>query len=172
VTVRERQTSGLLRTKHKIALWTAGGLLACCGGGTVLGVLAGPPNEDPAPVVTTAPAAPAQVADLPATPTRDVAAEKAAAEREAEAERQREEAEAEAKRAAADERQRVEREQAAAREQAEREAEAAEQDAEQAEEPYFANCSAARAAGAAPLYRGEPGYRPALDRDKDGDACE
>ena len=37
---------------------------------------------------------------------------------------------------------------------------------------YFANCSAARAAGAAPLLRGEPGYREAMDRDKDGIACE
>jgi hypothetical protein len=37
---------------------------------------------------------------------------------------------------------------------------------------YFANCSAARAAGAAPLMRGEPGYREAMDRDKDGVACE
>lgn len=37
---------------------------------------------------------------------------------------------------------------------------------------YYANCTAARAAGAAPIYRGEPGYRPALDRDSDGIACE
>jgi hypothetical protein len=37
---------------------------------------------------------------------------------------------------------------------------------------YYANCAAARAAGAAPLYRGEPGYRSALDRDGDGVACE
>ena len=37
---------------------------------------------------------------------------------------------------------------------------------------YYKNCSAARAAGAAPLYRGDPGYRPALDRDGDGVACE
>jgi hypothetical protein len=37
---------------------------------------------------------------------------------------------------------------------------------------YYANCSAARAAGAAPILRGEPGYRPALDRDGDGVACE
>jgi pyruvate/2-oxoglutarate dehydrogenase complex dihydrolipoamide acyltransferase (E2) component len=37
---------------------------------------------------------------------------------------------------------------------------------------YYANCDAARAAGAAPLYRGQPGYRPALDRDGDGIACE
>ncbi|MFE5836721.1 DUF1524 domain-containing protein [Arthrobacter sp. NPDC056493] len=37
---------------------------------------------------------------------------------------------------------------------------------------YYANCSAARAAGAAPLYAGSPGYRPALDRDSDGVACE
>jgi endonuclease YncB( thermonuclease family) len=37
---------------------------------------------------------------------------------------------------------------------------------------YFANCAEAKAAGAAPLYAGQPGYRPALDRDKDGVACE
>ena len=37
---------------------------------------------------------------------------------------------------------------------------------------YYSNCSEARADGAAPLYRGDPGYRPGLDRDKDGDACE
>lgn len=38
--------------------------------------------------------------------------------------------------------------------------------------PFYQNCAAARAAGAAPLYRGEAGYRSALDRDKDGVACE
>lgn len=37
---------------------------------------------------------------------------------------------------------------------------------------YFRNCDAARAAGAAPIYRGSPGYRHALDRDGDGIACE
>lgn len=37
---------------------------------------------------------------------------------------------------------------------------------------YFANCTAARDAGAAPLYRGDPGYRAGLDRDGDGVACE
>ena len=37
---------------------------------------------------------------------------------------------------------------------------------------YYANCTAARAAGAAPIYRGEPGYRSRLDRDNDGVACE
>ena len=37
---------------------------------------------------------------------------------------------------------------------------------------YFANCTAARAAGAAPIYLGQPGYRSALDGDKDGVACE
>jgi hypothetical protein len=39
-------------------------------------------------------------------------------------------------------------------------------------EPYYATCAAARAAGAAPLRRGSPGYREALDRDRDGVACE
>jgi hypothetical protein len=37
---------------------------------------------------------------------------------------------------------------------------------------YYANCAAARAAGAAPVHRGEPGYRTALDGDGDGLACE
>ena len=37
---------------------------------------------------------------------------------------------------------------------------------------YYKNCSAARAAGAAPLYRGQPGYAAKLDRDDDGVACE
>ena len=37
---------------------------------------------------------------------------------------------------------------------------------------YYQNCTAARAAGAAPLHVGDPGYRAGLDRDKDGVACE
>lgn len=36
----------------------------------------------------------------------------------------------------------------------------------------FANCAAARAAGAAPVRRGDPGYGPRLDRDGDGVGCE
>jgi|GEM_PF-367746 len=36
----------------------------------------------------------------------------------------------------------------------------------------FDNCSEARAAGAAPIARAEPGYAPHLDRDNDGIACE
>lgn len=36
----------------------------------------------------------------------------------------------------------------------------------------FANCSAARAAGAAPVRRGDPGYGSHLDRDNDGVGCE
>lgn len=37
---------------------------------------------------------------------------------------------------------------------------------------YFKNCSAARAAGAAPVYVGRPGYGTHLDRDGDGVGCE
>lgn len=37
---------------------------------------------------------------------------------------------------------------------------------------YYPNCKAAKAAGAAPLYRGDPGYSSDLDRDGDGVACE
>lgn len=37
---------------------------------------------------------------------------------------------------------------------------------------YYENCSAVRAAGAAPLYVDQPGYSTKLDRDGDGVACE
>ena len=37
---------------------------------------------------------------------------------------------------------------------------------------YYANCAAARAAGAAPLRTGQPGYREQMDGDRDGVACE
>lgn len=37
---------------------------------------------------------------------------------------------------------------------------------------YYANCSAARAAGADPVMRGDPGYSRRLDRDGDGVGCE
>lgn len=37
---------------------------------------------------------------------------------------------------------------------------------------YYENCDAARAAGAAPVYDGDPGYSRKLDRDGDGVGCE
>lgn len=37
---------------------------------------------------------------------------------------------------------------------------------------YYRNCSEARAAGAAPVYAGDPGYARRLDRDGDGVGCE
>ena len=37
---------------------------------------------------------------------------------------------------------------------------------------HYANCSAARAARAAPVRRGDPGYGRHLDRDGDGVGCE
>jgi hypothetical protein len=36
---------------------------------------------------------------------------------------------------------------------------------------YYENCAAVRAAGAAPIRRGEPGYAKHLDRDGDGQGC-
>lgn len=36
---------------------------------------------------------------------------------------------------------------------------------------YYKNCAAVRDAGAAPIRRGDPGYRSALDRDGDGEGC-
>lgn len=37
---------------------------------------------------------------------------------------------------------------------------------------YYANCDAVRAAGKAPIRRGDPGYRSGLDSDGDGVGCE
>lgn len=37
---------------------------------------------------------------------------------------------------------------------------------------YYKNCAAVRAAGAAPIHTGDPGYSRKLDRDGDGIACE
>ena len=38
--------------------------------------------------------------------------------------------------------------------------------------PPYKNCAEARADGAAPIKKGDPGYSPHLDRDNDGIACE
>ncbi|MEB4613430.1 excalibur calcium-binding domain-containing protein [Leucobacter sp. M11] len=43
---------------------------------------------------------------------------------------------------------------------------------EQAPAAYYQNCTAARNAGAAPVYSGDPGYGRHLDRDGDGVGCE
>ncbi|MFC4257068.1 hypothetical protein GRI97_13905 [Altererythrobacter xixiisoli] len=37
---------------------------------------------------------------------------------------------------------------------------------------YWSGCNAARAAGTAPIYIGEPGYQENMDGDGDGIACE
>jgi hypothetical protein len=37
---------------------------------------------------------------------------------------------------------------------------------------YYSGCDEARAAGVAPLYVNEPGYRAGMDGDGDGVACE
>jgi hypothetical protein len=37
---------------------------------------------------------------------------------------------------------------------------------------YYSGCNEARAAGVAPIYRGQPGYREEMDGDGDGVACE
>lgn len=37
---------------------------------------------------------------------------------------------------------------------------------------FYRNCNDARSAGAAPLHRGQPGYRSEMDGDGDGIACE
>jgi Excalibur calcium-binding domain len=37
---------------------------------------------------------------------------------------------------------------------------------------YYPDCAAARAAHAAPVHIGQPGYRPELDANGDGTACE
>ena len=46
------------------------------------------------------------------------------------------------------------------------------QDPKKSTSTYYANCTEAKAAGAAPMYEGDPGYRSGLDRDHDGNACD
>ena len=97
------------------------------------------------------------------------AAEEAAAKKAAEEEAARKAAEEQAARKAAEE-------QAAAQAEAQRQAEEAARQAQQQQQAqqnvHYANCSEVRAAGAAPLYQGQPGYNGKLDRDHDGVACE
>ncbi|WP_307814472.1 excalibur calcium-binding domain-containing protein [Glycomyces sp. YM15] len=45
-------------------------------------------------------------------------------------------------------------------------------DDDDGESVYYKNCDAVRAAGAAPIHSGEPGYGSHLDRDGDGTGCE
>ena len=105
------------------------------------------------------------------------AAEEAAAKKVAEEKKAAEEAAA--KKAAEEEAARkAAEEQAAAQAEAQRQAEEAARQAQQQQQQqaqqnvHYANCSAVRAAGAAPLYQGQPGYNGKLDRDHDGVACE
>jgi cell wall-associated NlpC family hydrolase len=113
----------------------------------------------------------------------DAAAAKARAEAEAAAEKVRKDrARAEAARRAAEAK--AEREAAAATEAARR-AKAAKDAADSAQKAvdairgkgtgsgsYFQDCDAARAAGAAPMKKGEPGYRKELDPNGNGIACD
>lgn len=97
------------------------------------------------------------------------AAEEAAAKKAAEEAATKKAAEEEAARKAAEE-------QATAQAEAQRQAEEAARQAQQQQQAqqnvHYANCSEVRAAGAAPLYQGQPGYNGKLDRDHDGVACE
>lgn len=52
-------------------------------------------------------------------------------------------------------------------------AESVEEAAEQpAQNVYYQNCTAVKAAGAAPIYPGDPGFQSKFDRDNDGIGCE
>lgn len=84
------------------------------------------------------------------------------------------EAEAAKKKAEEEAARRQAEEQEVARKAAEEEAarQAAEQQTQQQQNVYYPNCTAVKAAGAAPLYQGQPGYNHKLDRDGDGVACE
>ncbi|MCW2131706.1 excalibur calcium-binding domain-containing protein [Arthrobacter sp. VKM Ac-2550] len=138
----------------------------------------------------------AEAAELKA---KEEAAKKAAAEKKAEEEAAKKEA---AEKKANEEAAKKEAAEKKAQEEADRQAEAerqaeadrqaeearrlAEEQAQQEAEPFvpapapapaapaggFENCSAARAAGAAPVYAGQPGYGSHLDRDGDGIGCD
>lgn len=120
------------------------------------------------------PAAGEQVAadrEITLTVTHDSAHAEASAKASASAAAAAEAAEKAAQEKAAQEAQQAEE---AAQEQAQEPAQEPEEPAQPAQKPqaYYRNCAEAKAAGAAPLYQGDPGYRFALDRDHDGVACE
>ncbi|SEE11936.1 excalibur calcium-binding domain-containing protein [Ruania alba] len=67
----------------------------------------------------------------------------------------------------------IEQREAVANRQADSQARATEEPTAQAPSSvYYRNCDAARAAGAAPVRVGDPGYGTHLDRDRDGVGCE
>ncbi|MFB0834592.1 excalibur calcium-binding domain-containing protein [Arthrobacter halodurans] len=108
------------------------------------------------------------------------AAAKKAAEEQAVAEAKAQ-AKAEAERKAAAEAKEAAAQQAAADAAAEAERRAEEEEQAQIEtlvddtagsSAYYENCDAVRAAGADPVYSGDPGYSRKLDRDGDGVGCE
>jgi cell wall-associated NlpC family hydrolase len=115
-----------------------------------------------------------------------LAAEEAARQAAAEAARQAAAAQAAAEQAAAEQAAReaaaaqaaAEAEAQAERESAAREAanqaarQAQEEQASQNDEPFYASCDDARAAGRGPINRGDSGYRAALDPNNNGVACE
>ena len=76
-----------------------------------------------------------------------------------------------AEQAASAEAARVAAERAAAQEAARLEAERQAAEVQQPANVYYANCDAVRAAGAAPIRVGDPGYNRKLDRDGDGQGC-
>ncbi|GAB1782022.1 excalibur calcium-binding domain-containing protein [Priestia aryabhattai] len=59
-----------------------------------------------------------------------------------------------------------------ARKEAEEKAQAQQQQQQQSQAVFYKNCTEARAAGAAPVYQGQPGYAKHLDRDGDGVGCD
>ncbi|WP_203333728.1 excalibur calcium-binding domain-containing protein [Planococcus beigongshangi] len=90
------------------------------------------------------------------------------AARIAEEQRQQEEV----ARAAEEQRQQEEAARVAEEQRQQQEAAAAAAVEAQASNVYYKNCDAVRAAGAAPIRVGEPGYSKKLDRDGDGIGCE
>ena len=133
----------------------------------------------------------AGVVDLPAATTTDNSAAEAAAKAEADAAAAKAKADAEAKaKAEAEAKAKAEAEakakaaaaakakaakakaDAAAKAKAKAAAAAAAAAEDEADDVFYENCTAVRAAGADPIRIGDPGYSRKLDRDGDGIACE
>lgn len=101
------------------------------------------------------------------------AAEKKAVEEKAAAEEKAAEKAAADKRRAEEAAAKKEAQKQAAKEKAERAApEAYTRPAKAPSSTSYANCTAVKNAGAAPIYQGDPGYSRKLDRDGDGVGCE
>ena len=147
---------------------TAAVVLLCCGGFLAIGIFADPPAEETRPDSTAAPlAAPVAASSAPAAPETSLPAVGDDPASSSPAVKRSSPAAAKSKSPSPTPKKTTRKPKPKPTTQ---EPEPEPED-EPEEDVYYANCTEVREAGAAPIRRGDPGYRRALDRDGDGEGC-